>query len=113
MEINITNLETKMCSNTFNEESIKAQLERGFGKFDAKGLLQVEFREQKVGGYEVSLKLDANKKSYTASSTDSTASKAFSQAKAKLSSQVEKQRSVQKCGKRSPKGEVKKLLKED
>ena len=45
MQINITNLETKMCSNTFNEQSITTQLERQFGKFDANGIVHVSAKD--------------------------------------------------------------------
>ncbi len=113
MQINITNLETKMCSNTFNEQSITTQLERQFGKFDANGIVQVNFKEVKNSGlYQVSIKFEQDTTSFSSNASATTASKAFGQAKAKLSAQVEKQRSVKKCGKRSPKDEVKKLLEE-
>ena len=105
MEINITNLETKMCSNTFNEDSIKEQLSRQFSKFDNNGIVQVEFKDTKNSGiYEVFMKLEANKKTFSSAAKDSTASKAYAQAKSKLSAQVEKQRSVKKQKAHSPRG---------
>lgn len=103
MQINISNLETKMCSNTFNEESIKAQLERQFGKFDKNAILQVNFREVKNSGmYEVSMKLDANKKSYTSTADETSASKGYAEAKEKLFAQISKERSVNKDKSRPP-----------
>ncbi len=118
MQINITNLETKMCSNTFNEEFVKAQLERQFSKFDEKALVQVSFKEVKNSGlYEVIMKLEAQNKTFSSSATNNSASKCFAEAKEKLFAQATKQRSVEKTKAHNPhtamKGKLKQAFEEE
>ena len=116
MQVNISNLETFMCSNTFNEDFIKKQAETQFSKYDADGILQVVFGKAKNNGtYDLDIRLTANKKNYTANTTASTASKCFADGIEKIKAQLAKERSKQKSSvKAQPKKKVvKKVMGEE
>ena len=105
MQVNILGLEEKMCSNVFDQASIQKQLDRQFGKFDSKGIMQVSFRDVKNSGlYEVAMKLESKGKNFNSSAQDETASKALGEAKRKLKYQILKDQEAKKCEKRSPRG---------
>ena len=106
MQVNISNLETNMCSNTFNQEFIEKQAERQFGNLAGdEGVLQVVFHKIKNNGlYDVNLRLDTAKKNYSSSASASTASKSFSDAMCKIDAQINKQRSVCKSRAKTARG---------
>lgn len=103
MQVNISNLETFMCSNTFNEDFIKKQAETQFSKYDSNGTLQVVFGKAKNNGtYDLDMRLTANKKNYTANTTATTASKCFADGIEKIKAQLSKERSKQKSISKTP-----------
>lgn len=111
MQVNINNLETNMCSNTFNEDFIKKQAETQFSKFDKEGILQVTFGKKSTKGYDLDMRLTAKKKNYTANSSATTASKCFADGIEKIKAQLSKERSKQKSSiKAQPRGKAAKRV---
>lgn len=112
MQVNISNLETFMCSNTFDEDFIKKQAETQFSKFDKNGILQVVFGKKSTKGYDLDMRLTANKKNYTSNTAATTASKCFADGIEKIKAQLSKERSKQKSSiKAQPRAKVvKKVL---
>ena len=102
MQVNISNLETNMCSNTFNQEFIEKQAERQFGNLA--GDEGVFHKIKNNGLYDVNLRLDTAKKNYSSSASASTASKSFSDAMCKIDAQINKQRSVCKSRAKTARG---------
>lgn len=93
MQVNITGLETNMCSNIFDEKFIAEKSEKQLAKYtDKNSVLQVVFSKIKnEGKYATSLNFNTQNKVFSASSDNSNiASKSFSEALDKLTTQLRK-----------------------